>query len=426
MVLASDIQVAQNVGFAIIALTMILNPEFNIRSGRLGFMLTETVRSNPLAIGELGGILMIVSVLYRGLRATRLFTVLRVAAFVVGTALALYSGSRGQVLFGGGTALAFFALTGTIDIPHIIVLSLVQGIINAIDLPVRQAMVVEFVEKRDHLPSAIALNSSLFNLARLIGPAIAGFVIAGLGAGMCFLVDGISYIAVITALLAMKLRDRPVRAARKHPLIELRDGFKSAFGFAPIRALILLVAAISGVAFSYAVLTPVFARDIFHGDARTLGALMSASGVGAVIGALYLGRRPTVRGLGKIIVIGGTIMGTSIMAFSQSRWLPLSFACLMSAGLGGVLLMASANTLVQTLVEDDKRGRVMSLFTMAFTGTMPLGSLATGALAARYGASPTLMISGALTLVIVLVFSSRLPKLREAAHPVLTAVEPAP
>lgn len=323
-------------------------------------------------------------------------------------------------------AMAFFALTGTIDIPHIIVLSLVQGVINAIDLPARQAMVVEFVDQREHLPSAIALNSSLFNLARLIGPAIAGFVIAGLGAGMCFLIDGVSYIAVITALLAMQLRERPARPTPKHPLTELRDGMKSAFGFAPIRALIVLVAAVSGVAFSYAVLTPVFARDIFHGDARTLGALMSASGIGAVIGALYLGRRRTVRGLGNVIILGGVIMGTAVIAFSQSRWLPLSLACLVFAGLGGVLLMASANTLVQTLVEDDKRGRVMSLFTMAFTGTMPLGSLASGAFAARFGASPTLVISGVLTLLIVLVFHRRLPKLRAAARPVLAAVETAP
>ena len=323
-------------------------------------------------------------------------------------------------------ALAFFTLTGTIDITHIIVLSLVQGVINAIDMPVRQALVVEFVEKREHLGSAIALNSSLFNLARLIGPAIAGFVIAGMGVGVCFLVDGVSYLAVIGALLAMRLREVPVRPKPQHPLVELRVGLKYAFGFAPIRVLIQLVAAVSTIGFSYAVLTPVFARDVFHGDARTLGALMAASGVGAVMGALYLGRRSTVRGLGNVIIIGGIIMSASVIGFALSPWLALSLVCLVFAGLGGVLLMASANTLVQTLVEDDKRGRVMSLFSMAFTGTMPIGALVVGALASRFGVTPTLIGGGVITLLIVLIFRSQLPKLRDAARPVLAALEVSP
>jgi MFS family permease len=320
-------------------------------------------------------------------------------------------------------ALAAFALTNTIDIPHIIVLSLIQGVIDAFDLPVRQAMVVEFVERKEHLSNAIALNSSLFNLARLIGPAIAGFVIAGVGAGFCFLIDGLSYLTVIAALLLMRLRKRAVRKVKERPWVEFRQGFHYAFGFAPVRALILLIAAVSATGFSWSVLMPMFARDVFHGDARTLGWLMSASGVGAVTGALYLGGRKTVRGLGLVITIGGTFMGTGLIGFALSRWLSLSLLCLALLGLGGVLLMASSNTLVQTLVDDDKRGRVMSIFATAFSGTMPLGNLMVGALAGQIGATFTLIGSGAICIVIVAIFHRNLPGLRAAAAPALAKHE---
>ena len=319
--------------------------------------------------------------------------------------------------------LAAFALTNTIDVPHIIALSLLQGVINAIDMPVRQAMVVEFVENREHLGNAIALNSSLFNLARLVGPAVGGFIIAGFGAGICFLIDGFSYLAVIFALLAMKLKPQVPKAVTKHPWIELREGFHYAFGFAPIKALILLVAAFSATAFSYSVLMPVFAKDVFHGDAKVLGLLMSASGIGALLGALYLGTRTTVRGLGDVITFGGIILGIGVIGFSFSPWLAPSLLCLALAGTGGVLLMASSNTLVQTFVEDDKRGRVMSLFTMAFTGTVPLGNLVAGAVADRVGAAATLRMSGILCLGIVAVFYRQLPRLREAAAPILAKLE---
>lgn len=332
-------------------------------------------------------------------------------------------------------ALAAFALTGTIGVAHLVALSLFQGVIGAFDLPVRQAMVVEFVGSREHLGNAIALNSSLFNLARLVGPAIGGFVIAAFGGGefgvgMCFLIDGVSYLAVIAALLMMRLQERPPVATKKHPWQDLREGFGYALGFAPIRTLIVLVAAVSAIGFSYAVLTPVFARDVFHGDARTLGWLMSASGVGAVLAALYLGNRKSVRGLGNVITAGGGILGLALLGFSSSRWLPLSVLCLLLAGMGGVLLMASANTLVQTMVDDDKRGRVMSLFTTAFTSTAPLGNLIAGAVAAHVGVGVTLAVSGAACIGIVAVFHRALPKLREAAAPVLseqdaTALEPA-
>lgn len=320
-------------------------------------------------------------------------------------------------------ALAALALTGTITVTHLVLLSLVQGLINAVDMPARQALVVEFVERKEHLGNAIALNSSLFNLARLVGPALAGFLIAAIGPGMCFLLDGLSYGAVIAALLAMRLRGRPPREVTHHPWVEFKHGFHYAFGFAPIGALIVLVAAISAVGFSYTVLTPVFARDVFHGDARTLGWLMSASGVGALAAALYLGTRRTVRGLGNVITLGGLAMGAGLIGFALSRWLPLSLLCLTLAGMGGVLLMASSNTLVQTLVEDDKRGRVMSIFSMAFTGTMPMGNLLAGFLAGRVGSAPTLAACGAVCIVIALIFFRAIPRLRAAAAPVLAKLD---
>ncbi|MBU6400765.1 MAG: MFS transporter [Verrucomicrobia bacterium] len=316
-------------------------------------------------------------------------------------------------------ALAVFALTHTIAVAHLIALSFVQGFINAFDMPARQALVVEFVEAKEHLSNAIALNSSLFNLARLVGPAIAGFVIAGFGAGVCYLADAVSYLAVITALLAMRLRPRRSVAPPQHPWIELQQGFGYAFGFAPIRGLIELVGLISFIGFAYTVLTPVFARDVFRGDARTLGWLMSASGVGALSAALYLGTRTSVRGLGNVITLGGGLMGIGLIGFAVSRWLAVSLVCLALVGMGGVLLMASSNTLVQTLVEDDKRGRVMSIFTMAFTGTAPLGNLAAGTVAGKVGAAGTLAISGGLCGIVIYCFYRKIPRLRAAAAPVL-------
>lgn len=316
-------------------------------------------------------------------------------------------------------ALAGFALSHIISIAHVLVLNLVQGIINAVDLPTRQALVIEFVERKEHLSNAIALNSSMFNLARLLGPALAGFVIAAFGPGICYLLDGLSYIAVIGCLLVMRLPARTPSPPRRHPLVELREGFRYAFGFAPVRALILVVGSVSFAGFSYTVLTPVFARDIFRGDARTLGYLMSASGIGALAGALYLSTRKSIRGLGNVITLGGIMMGVGLIGFSWSCWLPLSLACLTMTGAGGLLIVASSNTLVQTMVEDSKRGRLMSIFAMAFTGTMPLGSLLAGFLAARIGPRITLVLSGVICAVVALIFYRKLPELRRAAAPVL-------
>lgn len=297
--------------------------------------------------------------------------------------------------------LAIFALTDTLDVSRLLLLSLAQGFINAIDMPTRQALVASLVEDPRHLGSAIALNASLFNLARMLGPALGGLVIAAFGPGGCYLIDSGSFLAVIVALLAMRLPRRPARSESRRLGQDLREGFRYTVGHAPIRTLILLVGAYSAVGFSGSVLTPVFARDVFLGDARTLGWLMSASGFGAVLGALYLSTRSGVQGLEWVILAGGLMVGAGLVGFAASRWLPLSLVCQAVAGAGGVGLMASCNTLVQTLVEDSKRGRVMSFYAMAFTGTMPLGNLMAGVVAGRLGAAVTLGICGVACFAIM-------------------------
>lgn len=320
-------------------------------------------------------------------------------------------------------ALAALMFTHLITVHWLIALTLVQGLINAIDIPVRQALVIAFVARREHVGNAIALNSSVFNLARLVGPAIGGFVINAVGAGGCYVVDAFSYLAVIVALLMMKISLPTSQREQKHPLIEMRDGFHYAFNFHPIRAVIVTIAMISFVGFSYSVLTPMFARDVFGGDAQTLGWLMSASGVGALLGATYLGTRSGIRGIGNIITFGIVLMAVGLIGFALAVYLPFALLCLAITGAGGVLMMASSNTVLQTLVEEEKRGRVMSIFTMAFTGTMPLGNLAIGSVAETIGAKTALVGSGAICLLVGLLFYRRLPAIRKAAAPLLAKLE---
>ena len=315
--------------------------------------------------------------------------------------------------------LAALALSGTIQIWHFIILSLFQGVINAVDAPARQAFVPEMVEKRDDLASAIALNSSLVNGGRLIGPAIAGILIARIGAAYCFLIDGLSYIAVIAALMAMRLKQKKIIVTTANPLQRLKEGFVYAYKFSPIRSTLLLLALFSLMAMPYITLVPIFATKILAGDASTLGLLMAASGMGAIGGGIYLSTRKTVVGLGKVIALAPGICGTGIILFSLSRILWLS--TLMSAliGLGSILTISSSNTIIQTIVEDDKRGRVMSLFTMSFLGMVPFGNLFAGFAADRIGATNTLIIGGSFCIIGSLLFARQLPKLRQAARPVL-------
>jgi MFS family permease len=314
--------------------------------------------------------------------------------------------------------LAILTLTGTIAIWHIILLALFLGFVNAFDMPTRQAFVVEMVETGEDLGNAIALNSLLFNGARLLGPSIGGILIALLGEGMCFLLNGISYIAVIIALLAMKITKREIRSRSSQVLKDLREGFTYAFGFPPIRSLLLLLALTSLTAMPYMVLMPVFAKTVLQGGPQTLGFLLGASGVGAAVGAIYLASRTSVLGLGKLIVIASSIFGIGLIAFSISRILWLSLLLLVFTGFGMMVQMASSNTVLQTIVEEDKRGRVMSLYTMAFMGMVPFGSLLAGSLASKIGAPGTIMISGIACILGSMLFARKLPLLRELVRPI--------
>ena len=318
--------------------------------------------------------------------------------------------------------LAALALTGVMQIWHIILLSLFQGLITAVDSPARQAFVPEIIERKEDLGNAIALNSSVFNGARLVGPAIAGLLIASVGAGVCFLIDGLSYIAVISGLLAMKLKPRKIVKQTTNVWQRLIEGFSYAFGFPPIRAILLLLALFSFMGMPYTILIPIFAKNILQGSAETLGFLMTAVGVGALVGGVYLSSRSTVIGLGKIIAIAPAIFGTALVIFSQSRILWLSLFMMFLVGFGGILQIASSNTILQTIVEDDKRGRLMSLYTMSFLGILPFGNLASGALADKIGAPDTLMIGGFCCILGSLAFTKQLPQLRRLIRPIYVEI----
>lgn len=317
-------------------------------------------------------------------------------------------------------ALAALALPGVIRVWHLVVLGAVQGIINAFDTPARQAFVVDMVEDRADVPNAIALNSSMVNGARLVGPSIAGVLIAAFGEGWCFFVDGVSYLAVIGSLLAMHVATRARPARETHVVHELAEGFHYAFGFAPIRAALLLLALVSLMGMPYTVLMPLFATAL-GGGPHTFGFLMAASGVGALGGALYLASRRTVLGLGVVIPIATAAFGVGLIAFALSRSLPLSLVLLLVVGAGFMVQMASTNTVIQTIVREEMRGRVMAFYTMAFMGTAPFGSLLAGALAGRIGAPETVVFGGAACILGAVLFTLRLPELRRLVRPIYRA-----
>jgi len=314
--------------------------------------------------------------------------------------------------------LAFLTLTGMIAVHHIVILSLFLGFLNAFDMPTRQAFVVEMVEKREDLGNAIALNSFLFNGARLVGPSIAGILISILGEGMCFLLNGVSFLAVIIALLAMKMTPHKRESEKTQVFQGLKEGFTYAFGLMPIRSILIFLGWISMVGTANTTLMPVFTKDILHGGPQTYGFLMAAIGVGAIIGAIYLASRISVLGLGRIIVIASCIFGIGLISFSFSHVLWLSMSLLLLTGFGMMVQMASSNTILQTMVDDDKRGRVMSLYVMAFMGTAPFGSLLGGILASRIGAPITLIIGGASCILGSFLFSKKLPLIREMVRPI--------
>jgi MFS family permease len=315
-------------------------------------------------------------------------------------------------------ALAWLALAGTITVRDIIWLSLAQGIINAFDMPARQAFVVEMVENREDLGNAIALNSSMVNAARLLGPSIAGVIISAVGEGYCFLIDGFSYLAVIASLVMMHItvnvQTRPAAAISR----QLREGWSYVAQSLPIRSLLLLLALVSLVGMPYTVLMPIFAAQVLHGGAHTLGFLMGASGVGALGGAMFLAARRSVLGLGRVVPIAASLFGAGLIAFGLSRALWLSLLLMLCVGGAMMVQMAATNTILQTIVEDDKRGRVMSFYSMAFMGMAPFGSLLAGGLATKVGAPRTVMLTGSICMAAAGWFATRLPEIRKAIRPI--------
>ena len=314
--------------------------------------------------------------------------------------------------------LAMLTLTGTVAVWHVLALSVCMGLIIAFDVPARQAFLIQMVEGRENLTNAIGLNSSMFNGARLVGPAIAGFLIAAVGEGICFLLNGLSYVAVLVALLAMRLSPRTLPNPPQHVFHELREGLRYALGFAPIREILLLLAVVNLAAMPLMVLLPFFATNVLQGGPDTLGLLTSAMGCGALMGALRLAFRKSVLGLGRQIAWASALFGMSLIAFSFSHVLWLSMVLLVFCGFALMMEMAASNTILQTIVDDDKRGRVMSFYTMAFLGVAPLGSLLAGSLASRIGTPHVAQLAGAICVVASGVFALRLPAIRTLIRPI--------
>jgi MFS family permease len=359
--------------------------------------------------------------------------------------------------------LAVLALTGTIHVWHVMLLAGFMGLVNSFDIPTRQSFVVQMVDRKEDLPNAIALNSFLFNGARLIGPLIAGAVIPlgdhwlstpNAGVGACFLVNAVSYLAVLASLLAMRLKHYERRSRNDLVLKSLREGFSYAFGFKPIRAILIMLAAVSFLAMPYSTLMPAVDSKVIHhshlappprpglpGRAanippatvrllgrpltlsyeRTYSMFLASIGIGAIVGALYLASRKSVVGLGRLIPIATTTLGVGMIGFSLSSNLWLSMLLLVFTGFGFMVMMASSNTLLQTLVDEDKRGRVMSFYTMAFQGTAPFGALLAGwlagALGRAHGEQITIAAAGSLAIAAAMAFLWRLPSLRRLIRP---------
>ncbi|HXA75769.1 MAG TPA: MFS transporter [Candidatus Acidoferrales bacterium] len=316
-------------------------------------------------------------------------------------------------------ALAVLTLTKHITIHEIILLSAFQGAINGFDMPGRQAFLVQMVEEKEDLGNAIALNSSMVNIARLVGPSLAGAVIAVSGEGYCFLADGLSYLAVIASLIAMRgVKPTGVKRHTGSMLVQLKEGWTYVSTFAPVRTILLLFAIVSLMGWPFTVLMPVFAAKILRGGPHTLGFLMGAVGVGALVSAISLAMRKTVLGLGRMIPLSAGAFGVGLIFFGLSRNLWISLVLMLICGFGLMQQMAASNTIIQTVVEDSKRGRVMSFYTVAFVGMAPFGSLLAGSLAHAIGAPRTVMLSGACCIAGSIWFAGRLPQIRKLIRPI--------
>ena len=315
-------------------------------------------------------------------------------------------------------ALAVLTLTHRITINEILILSAFQGVINAFDMPGRQAFMVQMVEDRNDLSNAIAINSSMVNLARLVGPSLAGIVIAATNEGWCFLIDGISYIAVIISLVLMRVHITAIKRAATSMLEQLKEGWNYVSTSIPIRAILLLFALISLMGMPYVVLMPIFAAQVLHGGAHTLGFLMGAAGVGALISALSLVLRRSVRGLLKMLPISAACFGSGLLLFGWSHIVWISLVLMVVVGFGMMQGLTASNTIIQTLVPEDKRGRVMSYYTAAFVGMAPFGSLLAGSLAHWIGAPRTVMLTGSCCIVGAALFTSRIKEIRNHMRPI--------
>lgn len=316
-------------------------------------------------------------------------------------------------------ALAGLTLTHRIKVWELMVLAALLGVVNAFDIPARQAFIVDMVS-RDDLVNAIALNSSMFNGARVVGPAVAGIVVAAIGEGWCFFANAVSFIAVITGLLLMRLQ-RPRLTIEGSPLENIIEGFKFVIKNRPIHALMILLGVVSFTAMPYAVLMPIFAEDILHGGAKALGLLMGCSGVGALAGALALAMKKSIQGLGRWVAVSCMGFGVALIIFSFSRYLWLSAVLLIPVGLSVMVQMASSNTLIQSMVPDQLRGRVMAVYSMMFMGMAPFGALLAGSIAHAIGAPWTVAMGGFVAIIGGAIFASRLPALRPAARQLIVA-----
>lgn len=314
-------------------------------------------------------------------------------------------------------ALAALVLSDTVTMPWVIALTVFQGLVSAVEIPTRQASVVRMIDDRADLGNAIALNSSNFNAARLVGPAIAGPVVAAIGEGYCFLIDGLSYIAVIWGLLSMRLPPEPRVTERREVWHELREGWQYIVASTPIRTLLVFLAAVGMLSAPYSALTPILAGRTLGGGAHTLGFLMAATGIGALVCAVRLVLRSSVVGLVRAAAIAIVVFGVCCVLLGLSRQLWLSMLLMTATGYGLMYQVVATNTIVQTIVDDDKRGRVMSFYTIALAGSGPIGSLLGGVLAARIGVESTYMVAGAACLGAAFWFWRQLPAIRTAVRP---------
>jgi MFS family permease len=315
-------------------------------------------------------------------------------------------------------ALTYLYYSGSVQVWHIVALSVLIGCFNAFDVPSRQSFIIDMVEKKEDLGNAIALNSLMFNGARIIGPSIAGVLLASVGEGICFLSNAISYVFVIASLLMMKVPKHEKVNKNKQIIKDMKVGFNYTFGFSPLKYVILLLGLMSIMTMPYQVLMPVFVKEVLHGDAHTFGYLMAAVGVGALMGGIFLASRESILKLGRIVPFAAALSGAGLIAFSLSRNFLLSLMMMIVAGLGMMLHTAASNTILQTIVEEDKRGRVMSIYTMAIMGTAPFGSLLSGSIAKLFGSPVTILAGGILCIAGSFLFYRKLPGLKDKVRPI--------